>query len=142
MSRISQKEATYQSVLEAFNVNNINFTPNVTYAKLHLNKALRKQVVSILMDKFNSTLVEVSEDFMSKTITLVQLSKYCNGLLSNWLRKDTRLNGGAKYTANINTSAKTENSADKKNKVKKGKSAFVKSIDENLVPNDLKHLLS
>lgn len=145
MSKVSQKEATYNSILEVFNANNISFTPNVTDAKLHLNTATRKQVVTSLVSKFDADLVEVSNDFKSKTVLVSDLNKYCNGLVSNWLRKDIRLNGGNKYVAATNSSEnKTNSTTVKQAKVKtlKNKSVFVKAIDENTIPENLKHLLS
>jgi len=41
--------------------------------------------------------IELKEDARKKYDTESKLRSYCDGLVSNWLRKDDRLNGGEKY---------------------------------------------
>jgi hypothetical protein len=59
----------------------------------------RKEVIASVMKGFEAGTVELSAEAAAKYDTPAKLKSYTQGLVSNWLRKDTRLNGGAKYEA-------------------------------------------
>lgn len=65
-----------------------------------LNANDRKAVTDMLVEQFQSSPHLISEGKRDKIMaTEASLRKYCTGLISNWLRKDTRLNGGTQYKA-------------------------------------------
>jgi hypothetical protein len=55
-------------------------------------KEQRATVNAILFEGFRAGTIELSREYDD-----TDLKGYCSGLLSNWLRKDSRLNGGVKY---------------------------------------------
>ena len=57
-----------------------------------MTKERRSQVNSILFEGFRSGKISLDREF-----TDAELKAYVSGLQSNWLRKDTRLNGGVQY---------------------------------------------
>jgi hypothetical protein len=59
-----------------------------------MTRELRSQVNQVLFEGFRSGSVELDREFNDS-----DLKAYVSGLQSNWLRKDKRLNGGAKYSA-------------------------------------------
>jgi len=83
---MSQKEAVFAAVCAV-----IGSTPD---GKVELSKEQRTQVNMIVFEGFRAQTVGLDRDF-----TDADLKKYVSGLTSNWLRKDTRLNGGEKYAA-------------------------------------------
>lgn len=64
-----------------------SFTEKVT-----LNEAERAQVFAMVLEGFNGGTIDLSKSYDEKA-----LKSYTNALISNQLRKDTKLNGGAKY---------------------------------------------
>jgi hypothetical protein len=83
---MNQKEAVFQAV-----VNVTGFTGD---GAVEISKEQRASVSAILIEGFRSGAIELQREFDDK-----ELKSYVSGLLSNWLRKDTRLNGGSKYEA-------------------------------------------
>lgn len=83
----NQKEAVFAAVTALFDIEGVG--------AVELNKEQRAEVVSVLVDGFLNKRITYSGDLPQAQ----DLKNYCNGLLSNWLRKDSRLNGGVKYQA-------------------------------------------
>jgi len=78
----NQKTATYDAIKSV-----INFTDG---DRVELTKDQKAKVKSILVEGFESGEIELKSE-------QEDLNKYVNGLINNWLRKDTRLNGGTQY---------------------------------------------
>lgn len=57
-------------------------------------KEQRAQVNAILCEGFKAGKITLDREYTDS-----DLKQYVSGLISNWLRKDTRLNGGSKYEA-------------------------------------------
>jgi hypothetical protein len=85
MSKLNQKEATYQAIINVCGVHDGPYNPT---------KEQRAQVNAILVAGFMAGSIELERSF-----TESELKAYVSGLQSNWLRKDKRLNGGIKYEA-------------------------------------------
>ena len=83
---MNQKEAVFVSV-----VNVTGFTGEGVCTP---SKEQRASVCAILFEGFRSGSIQLDREF-----TDPELKNYVSGLLSNWLRKDKRLNGGVQYTA-------------------------------------------
>ena len=90
MSNTSQKDAVYNTVVDVFNQNNIQFSTGSTDARQLLDKNLRKQIIDSLITQFEND--EIALSSRQKDIR-----EYVSGLLSNWLRKDLRLNGNVRH---------------------------------------------
>ena len=93
MSKLSQKEAVYNAVTSVLNENNVSVSEGTDVSTL-MTRELRSQVNQILFEGFRSGSVELDREYNDS-----DLKAYVSGLQSNWLRKDKRLNGGAKYSA-------------------------------------------
>lgn len=93
MTKITQKEAVFNAVTSVLSENNISYSEGTDVSSL-MNKELRSQVNAILFEGFKTETVELDREFSDS-----ELKGYVSGLQSNWLRKDKRLNGGAKYSA-------------------------------------------
>lgn len=82
---ITQGEAVFQAVCEV---------AGEFDGKVELNKAQLETVYSKVLAMFTS-----GQTSHSKNPSEAELIKYIPGLVNNWMRKDTRLNGGSKYEA-------------------------------------------
>ena len=89
---MKQVDAVYQGVR---NVVGSSFEDGLDYgpvfAKGTDNRAVLHQMIT---EGFRSGAIELSRSY-----TEPEMKNYVSGLISNWLRKDTRLNGGSKYQA-------------------------------------------
>lgn len=85
MSKLTQKEAVFNAVANVVGEFEGACEPT---------KEQRSQINQILFEGFRSGTVELDREYNDS-----ELKAYVSGLQSNWLRKDTRLNGGVKYVA-------------------------------------------
>ena len=86
MGTMNQKEAVYTAV--------VNVTGFSGDGAVDVSKEQRAQVNAILFEGFRAGNISIDREFND-----AELKKYISGLTSNWLRKDTRLNGGTAYIA-------------------------------------------
>lgn len=86
---VKQKDATYTAI--------VNVTGFKGEGKCVTTREQRAQVAMILSEGFRSGSIGYEGDF--NTLSDSDQKSYVSGLISNWLRKDTRLNGGEKYAA-------------------------------------------
>lgn len=84
-----QKDAVYQAVTSVLAESGKSHEDGQVAT---LNESERKQVISILANGFENGEIELKSQQES-------LTTYSGGLLSNWLRKDKRLNGDVTYQA-------------------------------------------
>lgn len=84
----SQREAVYNAV--------INVVGQLD-GKYELSKNQRDEVVMIVSQGIEEGNVVFSDSARTKYHSSALVKTYTVGLVSNWLRKDTRLNGGVKY---------------------------------------------
>jgi hypothetical protein len=89
--KLSQKEAVFSAVTSVLGENGVSVSDSSDVGSL-LTKEHRSQVNNILFASFRAGTIE-----LDRTFSDVELRAYVSGLQSNWLRKDSRLNGGAKY---------------------------------------------
>jgi hypothetical protein len=89
----SQKECVYESVINFFKENGIKFSEGQN-AKDLIDTEGRKLIHNQILASFKSGAVSLKIEMNDE-----ELTKYIPALLSNHLRKDTRLNGGEKYEA-------------------------------------------
>lgn len=94
---VSQREATFNAIVTVISNNNVTFN-NGQDVKDILTSSMKKAVKDILIQQFKAGRVDSTDDFKkTKLNSDNELSKYCSGLISNWIKKDQRLNGNNKY---------------------------------------------
>lgn len=86
MNKMTQKEAVFQAVCAVTGFDG--------EGAVVISKEQRAQVNAILFEGFRNEKIELDREYTDS-----DLKGYVSGLQSNWLRKDTRLNGGTKYQA-------------------------------------------
>jgi hypothetical protein len=90
MSNMSQKQSVFVAVCAVLGENDIN-------REVKLTKEQRAEVIGMVTDSIVSGETEFSAEAKAKYPTKDDVKGYVNGMVSNWLRKDLRLNGGTKY---------------------------------------------
>jgi len=89
---MTQEEAVFQAIKNVMGEVEGAYEPS---------KEERALVTEILVEGFNAGRIALKDTPANaeKLADVSKLRSYCSGLQSNWLRKDTRLNGGVKYVA-------------------------------------------
>ena len=91
----NQKEGVYQvikSVLASHNLTHEDGTSVAEAIQPH-----RREVVALTAKALIDTNIQMKPASYAKYGTDALMMKYADGLVNNWIRKDTRLNGGEKY---------------------------------------------
>ena len=88
---MKQSEAVFAAVQSVMSEHGIAYHESQPTV---LNRDLRAEVNNILFAGFKAGKIVLSKQFTDQ-----ELKSYCSGLLSNWLRKDKRLNGNTTYVA-------------------------------------------
>ena len=83
---MNQKDATYNAV--------VNVTGYAGEGACVPTKEQRSQINAVLFEGIRAGTVQMDTEKSDS-----DLQGYISGLISNWLRKDERLNGGVKYAA-------------------------------------------
>ena len=91
---MTQKDAVFSVVTSVIEDAGFNFEVGKDDASSLLTKTLRTQINSELVRMFDNSEVDLSDEARSKLNDAASLRSYVSGLVSNWLRKDARLNGG------------------------------------------------
>jgi hypothetical protein len=156
---LNQKSAVFNAVCSVLGQESFD-------SAIELSKEDRATVIEMVAEGFTAHEVELSEGAREKYDSPAKLKTYTNGLVSNWVRKDKRLNGGVQHT--IQNPGSRAGSGDKVIKeLKKLRSTFTEAdqieacdaeiekrmakikaekaknveIDYSLIPEDLKDLL-
>lgn len=87
---MKQREAVYKAVCDVTGTEDFG-------GAVELTKEQRESVHEQVMDGFNNGEIDFSDSAKAKYDTEAKLSGYVSGLISNWLRKDKRLNGNTTY---------------------------------------------
>ena len=96
----SQREATFSAIITVLSNNNVTFQSG-SDVKSVITSDHKKKVKQILVNGFKTGTIDYTDDFAKTKLTSdAELSKYCSGLISNWIKKDPRLNGNNKYKVN------------------------------------------
>lgn len=91
---MNQRQAVYYAVRTLFE----EFTEDFEDGHVvELTKDQREAVRKEVCQGFNDGDIDFSESAKAKYNTDAKLNGYVSGLISNWLRKDNRLNGDVKY---------------------------------------------
>jgi hypothetical protein len=92
---LSQKEAVFSAVTKVFSDSGRTFGAGTP---ADLSKEERAAVTEIVTAGITSGEVVFSDAAKAKYDTPEKIRNYVNGMVGNWLTKDTRLNGGEKYS--------------------------------------------
>lgn len=87
---LSQKESVFQAVTSI-----VDCTQDGVVVEL--TKEQRATVISLVTQSIMQNETELKANARAKYVTEADVKGYVSGMVSNWLRKDTRLNGGNKY---------------------------------------------
>jgi hypothetical protein len=91
---MSQKDAVFSAIVAVLNANGINFIVGKNIAANLLTKEMRAQVTNNLINSFTSGETSLKEESKLTMSDESVFRAYVSSLVSNWLRKDSRLNGG------------------------------------------------
>lgn len=99
MSKMTQRAAVYAAVMSVLSDKGIAFEDGDSLSEV-MTDEIREAVHGIVVEGFRSGSVtfEDTPSNREKMSSEAKLNGYVSGLLSNWFRKDTRFNGGEKYT--------------------------------------------
>lgn len=89
---VTQKDAVFSAISSVLKDAGLSFTPGVTNANAILTKDLRYKVNEILIGQFLNKEIDMTDDVLERMNKLDDLKIYVSSLVSNWLRKDNRLN--------------------------------------------------
>lgn len=97
---LSQREAVFAAIISVFSDFEVDFEEGQDATPM-LTKDMRSAVQAILVEGFKGGTVEfeATPSNQEKLKTDSKLKSYVSGLVSNWLRKDKRLNGNVTYVA-------------------------------------------
>jgi hypothetical protein len=93
---LSQKEAVFTAVKSLFAQSSKTFKDG---SKVDLSKEERATVTQMVVAGIEAGDVVFSDEAKIKYDTSDKIKSYVAGMVGNWLTKDTRLNGGEKYSA-------------------------------------------
>lgn len=88
----SQKEATFAAIVAVCANHGYTVTPTESVAEF-MTKERRSEVNDILCQGFKEGHIQLDRTYDTDEA----MRSYVSGLISNWIRKDSRLNGGGKY---------------------------------------------
>lgn len=91
---LSQREGVYAAVTSFFKEKGILFEDGM---KVNLSKDDRSTVIEMISSGIMSGSIVFSEGAKAKHSTQSSIRGYSSNLLSNWLRRDERLNGNVEY---------------------------------------------
>lgn len=94
MKQVSQKEGVYNAITSFCQDSGIHFEDGM---KFEPTKEQRSTIVEMVAVAMQDGQVQLSDEARAKYDDFGKLKSYCNGLVSNWLRKDKRLNGNTTY---------------------------------------------
>jgi len=96
---MNQRESVYDATMSVLADHNVNFDDGQKGGvEKVISKEYRAEVISCLVEGFEAGKVEMSDEGKAKYIgNTAKLRGYVSGLVSNWYRKDPRLNGNVKH---------------------------------------------
>jgi hypothetical protein len=154
----NQKTATYNAITKVLADNGISFEDGMNAAEV-MTKEMKSSVYQILIGGFNGGEIELDASF-----DRAKLGPYVSGLVSNWLRKDKRLNGNVVFAhkkpgsrvgsgdAQVKTLRELKKITTEASDIQKIEEAISKrlgeikpakkvEIDVSLLPENLRHLI-
>lgn len=99
MSQVmKQKDAVYTTTMNVLAENNVPFDDGQEGGvEKVVSKEIRASIIGAVTSAILAGEVVMSADGLAKYDTEDKMRGYVSGLVSNWFRKDSRLNGNVKY---------------------------------------------
>lgn len=94
---MTQKEAVYSAITSVLDDDDVDFDPGVSNTAQLLKGERRVRVINLIVQGFMSKEIQLSEEVEGMSQDEDALKVYTISLVSYWLRKDSRLNGGISY---------------------------------------------
>jgi len=96
----TQREAVFTTTVNVLTDLGINFKSGANVSEVMTDEA-RKAIQEILVQEFEDGAISLDQTDANKEklTNAAKLSAYVSGLVSNWFRKDKRLNGGVNYVS-------------------------------------------
>ena len=94
MGKLTQKQAVFLAIINVLQEDGIDFKVGEEHVYPHMTKERRALVNSVLFQGFKDGSIILDASFSDE-----ELKAYVSGLQSNWIRKDSRLNGNTAYVA-------------------------------------------
>jgi hypothetical protein len=91
----SQREATYEAITSVLGEKGVKFQAGMNVSPL-VTRDMRQAITNRLVVGFQQGQIQLDTEFDTEP----KLRTYVSGLISNWIRKDDRLNGNTKYVPN------------------------------------------
>lgn len=93
---MNQRESVYQATMNVLADAGIAFDDGQNVEDV-VTKDLRKTVIAVVTASIISGETEMTSEGRAKYSDEQKMRNYTSGLVSNWFRKDKRLNGGVKH---------------------------------------------
>jgi len=134
---MKQRDAVYSAITGVFSDAGVHFEDGMN-AESMLTKEYRASVHAIVTEGFTSgTIVfEQTPANKEKLANPAKLSAYVSGLISNWIRKDKRLNGNTAYAAK-NPGSRTGSSDEQLKTLRALKKQFAGTDKESLIEGQI-----
>jgi len=97
---MNQKQAVYTTTMNVLADAGKSFDDGQTpTAAESVTKEQRASIIGIIVEGFKSGEIDMTPEGKKVYDTDQKMRKYVSGLVTNWFKKDTRLNGGTKHIA-------------------------------------------
>lgn len=93
---MKQSQAVYQATQSVCEEHGIEFAEGMDFKEV-FNTDQRAQVIELVTDMLINGQADFSDKAKAKYDTRDKVRGYVSGMVSNWYRKDQRLNGGVQY---------------------------------------------
>lgn len=130
---MKQRDAVYSAVTSVLSDAGVHFEDGMNVSTM-LTKEHRGSVQAIIVEGFTSGKIafEASEANAEKMSNPAKLNAYVSGLISNWVRKDKRLNGNEAYAAK-NPGSRTGSSDEQLKTLRALKKRFAGTEKESII---------
>lgn len=99
MGKMKQREAVYNAIKSVLAERDVHFDDGDNIAEF-MTTEVREVINAVLSEGFRNHQIELdltSSSNVEKMNNSAKMKNYVSGLISNWVRKDPRLNGDTKY---------------------------------------------
>jgi len=94
---MTQKEAIFNAITSILDEHDIEFEPKIVSVNRYLDEDKKAEIVELVVKGFTNYAIDISEEAEWMLQDKVALREFTINLLSYWIRRDPRLNGGIYY---------------------------------------------
>ena len=135
--KVTQRAAVFSAIVAAFTKYSIDFVEGMDVTPV-LTKDMRSEVHALVFGGFREGTVEFEDTPANaeKLASDAKLNSYVSGLISNWIRKDKRLNGNISYVPK-NPGSRAGQDDDQLRTLRKLKVQFAGQPQERLIDGEI-----